>query len=99
MIIHFLDSVPKHRFDIANAAIDKADGVLCLGTSLAVHSAFRLVKRSIKKDIPVAILNVGETRIEKEGIGDGLVTKLESPIGETLDKVVKIIDAEKQQLQ
>jgi len=64
-----------------------------------VHSAFRLVKRSIVKDIPVAILNVGETRVEKEGIGRELVTKLESPIGETLDRVVKLIDAEKQRLQ
>jgi len=58
-----------------------------------------LVKRSIVKDIPVAILNVGETRVEKEGIGRELVTKLESPIGETLDRVVKLIDAEKQRLQ
>ena len=73
--------------------------MLCLGTSLAVHSAFRLVKRSIEQDIPVAILNVGETRVEKEGIGNGMLTKLESPIGETLDRVVKIIDAEKQRLQ
>ena len=64
-----------------------------------MHSAFRLVKRSIEKDIPVAILNVGETRVEKERIGDGLVTKLESPIGETLDRVVKIINTEKRQLQ
>ena len=73
--------------------------MLCLGTSLAVHSAFRLVKRSIEQDVPVAILNVGETRIEKEGIGRELVTKLESPIGETLDRAVKLIDAEKQRLQ
>ena len=73
--------------------------MLCLGTSLAVHSAFRLVKRSVEQNVPVAILNVGETRVEKEGIGDGLVTKLESPIGETLDKVVKIIDMERQHLQ
>ena len=73
--------------------------MLCLGTSLAVHSAFRLVKRSIEHEIPVAILNVGETRIEKEGIGRELVTKLESPLGEALDQVVKIIDAEKQRLQ
>jgi len=93
-VVFFGDSVPRHRFDISYAAIDAADGVLCIGTSLAVHSAFRLVKRAIEKGTPVAILNVGETRVEREGLGDGLVTKLESPIGETLAEVVKILDQE-----
>jgi len=92
-VVFFGDSVPKHRFDISYAAINAADGVLCIGTSLAVHSAFRLVKRAIERGTPVAILNVGETRVEREGLGDdGLVTKLESPIGETLAELVKLLD-------
>jgi len=92
-VVFFGDSVPKHRFDISYAAIDAADGVLCIGSSLAVHSAFRLVKRAIERGTPVAILNVGETRVEKEGLGDdGLVTKLESPIGKTLAEVVNMLD-------
>ena len=91
-VVFFGDSVPKHRFDISYAAVDDADGILCVGTSLAVHSAFRLVKRAIEQGTPVAILNVGDTRVEKEGLGaDGLVTKLESPIGATLDEVVKML--------
>jgi NAD-dependent deacetylase sirtuin 4 len=91
-----LDSVPRHRFDISNAAIDNADGILCIGTSLAVHSAFRLVKRGIEQDIPVAILNVGKTRVEKEELGNStLVTKLETPIGETLNELVEMLDMEK----
>lgn len=91
-VVFFGDSVPKHRFDISYAAIDSADGILVIGTSLAVHSAFRLVKRGIENGTPVAILNVGETRVEKEGLGDGLVTKLESPIGETLANLVEMLD-------
>ena len=90
-VVFFGDNIPKHRHDIANAAIDAADGVLCIGTSLTVHSAYRLVTRGIKNGTPVAILNVGETRVEREGMGKGLVTKIEAPIGDTLDKVVKMI--------
>ena len=91
-VVFFGDSVPKHRFDISNAAIDAADGVLCIGTSLAVHSAFRLAKRAIERGTSLAILNVGQTRVEREGFGCGaLVTKLESPIGATLDELVNIL--------
>ena len=91
-VVFFGDNVPRHRFDISNSAIDTADGVLCIGTSLAVHSAFRLVKRSIEREVPVLILNVGETRVEREGLGDGLVTKVESPIGDTLNELVNMLD-------
>lgn len=94
-VVFFGDSVPRHRFDIAYAAIDAADGVLCIGTSLAVHSAYRLAKRAIDRGTEVAILNVGETRIESEGLdsSSGLVTKIESPIGETLAELVKRCDS------
>lgn len=93
-VVFFGDSVPKHRLKISNAAIDAADGVLCIGTSLAVHSAFRLAKRAIESGTPLAILNVGQTRVEKEGLGSGAnaVTKVESPIGETLHELVKILN-------
>ena len=94
-VVFFGDSVPKHRFGISNAAIDAADGVLCIGTSLAVHSAFRLAKRALERGTPLAILNVGQTRVEKEGLdSEILVTKLESPIGDTLNELVEILSRE-----
>lgn len=93
-VVFFGDSVPRHRFDISYAAVDAADGILAIGTSLAVHSAFRLVKRAIDGGTPVAILNVGETRVEREGLGDGLVLKLESPIGETLSRLVNMLEGD-----
>jgi NAD-dependent deacetylase sirtuin 4 len=97
-VVFFGDSVPRHRFDVSYAAVDAADGILCIGTSLTVHSAYRLVRRGIERGTRVAILNVGETRVEKEGLGgdDGLVTKLESPIGQTLNGLVRILDREKE---
>ena len=63
------------------AAVDASDGLLCVGSSLAVHSAFRFVQKASTKGIPIAILNVGETRAEKSGLD---VLKIEAPIGPTL---------------
>ncbi|KAL7468842.1 hypothetical protein ACHAXS_009078 [Conticribra weissflogii] len=97
-VVFFGDSVPRHRVQLSNAAVDAADGLLCIGTSLAVHSAFRLAKRAIERGVPVAILNVGETRLERESKKDGkiaaqsLITKVESPIGVTLREVVNILE-------
>jgi NAD-dependent deacetylase sirtuin 4 len=88
-VVFFGDSIPRHQVDLANAAVDAADGLLCIGTSLAVHSAFRLAKRAVQRGVPVAVLNVGHTRAEKEELD---ITKIESPIGETLQELVGIIE-------
>lgn len=81
-VVFFGDNVPKHRIERCKAAVEAADGLLCIGTSLAVHSAFRFVRRAHNTQTPIAILNVGETRAEAEGI-DNLL-KVEAPIGPTL---------------
>jgi NAD-dependent deacetylase sirtuin 4 len=91
-VVFFGDSIPRDRVELANAAVDAADGLLCIGTSLAVHSAFRLTKRAVERGLPVAILNVGKTRAEKEGLD---VTKIESAIGDTLGELVKLLDDNK----
>ena len=88
-VVFFGDSIPRDRVNLANRAVDVADGLLCIGTSLAVHSAFRLAKRAIERGIPVAILNVGQTRLEKEQLE---VTKIDSPIGDTLHELVKMLE-------
>ncbi|ACI64641.1 Sir2- type regulatory transcription factor silent information regulator protein [Thalassiosira pseudonana CCMP1335] len=90
-VVFFGDSIPRDRVSLSNAAIDASDGVLCIGTSLAVHSAFRLAKRAIASGTPVAILNVGQTRIEKEGLES---LKVESPIGETLAELLNLLENE-----
>jgi hypothetical protein len=78
------------------SAVDQADGLLVVGSSLAVHSAFRHVRAACQKGIPVAILNVGETRAEVEGLD---VVKFEAPAGPTLAGVVGQIGQNKQQIQ
>lgn len=81
-VVFFGDTVPKHRVTLCQNAVEAADGILVVGTSLAVHSAFRHVRAAVSKGIPVAILNVGETRAESEGL-DHLL-KVEAPASDTL---------------
>jgi NAD-dependent SIR2 family protein deacetylase len=83
-VVFFGDNVPKHRVARCVAAVDAADGLLVVGSSLAVHSAFRHVRAAHQKGTPVAILNVGETRAELEALD---VTKIEAPVGPTLSQV------------
>lgn len=81
-VVFFGDSVPKHRVERCRAAVDAADGLLCVGSSLAVHSAYRFVRHAERNGIPIAILNVGETRAETEGLE---ILKIEAPAGPTLE--------------
>ena len=82
-VVFFGDSVPKHRVNICQEAVDASDGILVVGSSLAVHSAFRHIRTAQEKGIPVAILNVGETRAEAEGLDN--ILKIEAPAGTTLE--------------
>mmetsp|Transcript_24732 Transcript_24732/g.37075 ORF Transcript_24732/g.37075 Transcript_24732/m.37075 type:complete len:226 (-) Transcript_24732:176-853(-) len=83
-VVFFGDAVPKARVERCYAAVEASDGLLCIGSSLAVHSAFRFVQAAASSRIPIAILNVGETRAEASGLD---VTKIEAPIGEVLSRV------------
>ena len=88
----FQQSVPSSRVAQCRAAVDHCDGVLVVGSSLAVHSAFRHVKAACARGVPVAILNVGPTRAEVEQL-PGLL-KLSAPAGTTLDRVVQFLEDE-----
>nr|WP_029252794.1 Sir2 family NAD-dependent protein deacetylase [Paraoerskovia marina] len=78
-IVYFGENVPRERVDRAFAMVDEADAVLVAGSSLAVMSGLRFVKRAVKDDKPVVIVNRGWTR------GDDLATlKLQAGVSETL---------------
>lgn len=85
-VVFFGDTVPRHRVTICQEAVEAADGILVVGSSLAVHSAFRHIRAANVKGIPVAILNVGETRAETEGLEN--ILKIEAPAGGTLELCV-----------
>ena len=85
-VVFFGDSVPRHRVERCYAAVDASDGLFCIGSSLAVHSAYRFVQHASKQGIPIAILNVGETRAEVNGLD---VLKVEAPASQTLSALVE----------
>lgn len=88
-VVFFGDTVPKHRVTLSQTAVQHAGGILVVGTSLAVHSAFRHVRAASQQGTEVAILNVGETRAEAEGLDH--ITKIPAPIGDALEECVKVL--------
>jgi NAD-dependent SIR2 family protein deacetylase len=78
-VVFFGGSVPKPIVEASYAAVEAAEVLLVLGTSLTVFSGFRFVKRAHERGIPVAIVNRGPTR------GDPLATlRLDAGLAEIL---------------
>lgn len=86
-VVFFGDTVPKERVALCQSAVEEADGILVVGTSLAVHSAFRHIRAAVSKGTSVAILNVGETRAEAEGLDN--ILKIEAPVSDALSLCVQ----------
>ena len=85
-VVFFGDSVPLDRVEQCRAAVAACDGLLVVGSSLAVHSAYRHVRAAHAAGTPICIVNVGPTRAEKEGL-EGIL-KIEAPLGVTLAGLV-----------
>jgi NAD-dependent SIR2 family protein deacetylase len=84
-VVFFGDNVPKPVVSSAFDAIEEADSLLVVGSSLEVFSAFRLVTLADKKGIPVCILNMGETRAERsKSIKSSQLLKVHLPCDEAL---------------
>lgn len=85
-VVFFGESVPRHRVDAAYAALEAADAMLVVGSSLMVYSGFRFVQRAAERGLPVAALNLGRTR------ADALLSlKVEAPIGPTLERLAGLL--------
>lgn len=67
-IVYFGENVPVERVARSHQMVDDASALLVAGTSLAVQSGLRLVKRAARAGKPVVIVNRGLTR------GDELAT-------------------------
>jgi NAD-dependent SIR2 family protein deacetylase len=78
-VVFFGENVPKDRVLRCTAAVEDAETLLVLGSSLTVMSGLRFVRLAHKRGIPVVIVNRGTTR------GDDLATvKLETGCSEFL---------------
>jgi NAD-dependent SIR2 family protein deacetylase len=64
-VVFFGGCVPRDRVAAATAALDEADAMLVVGSSLMVYSGFRLCERAAAQGKPVAAINHGVTRADR----------------------------------
>lgn len=85
-VVFFGENVPRPRVEEAYAALDRADLLLVVGSSLTVFSGYRFVRRAKERGVPVAIVNLGETR------GDGDAThRVDAPAGVVMGRVAGLL--------
>ncbi len=81
-VVFFGENVPKPTVARAFSLLDDADALLVVGSSLAVYSGYRFVKKAAACDKPIAIANLGQTRghphadVVIEGLASDILTRL-----------------------
>jgi NAD-dependent SIR2 family protein deacetylase len=65
-VVFFGENVPRSRVEAAFAALDEADALLVVGSSLMVYSGYRFVRAARERGRPVALVNLGRTRADDE---------------------------------
>jgi len=63
-VVYYGDVVPPARRLAAQAALQQADAVLAVGTSLMVYSGYRFCRDAHAMGLPVASLSLGVTRAD-----------------------------------
>jgi NAD-dependent SIR2 family protein deacetylase len=78
-VVFFGESVPKERVAAASDALDAADAVLVVGSSLMVYSGYRFCVWAQQQGKPIAAINLGRTRADPL-----LSLKITAPCADTL---------------
>ncbi|WP_329743516.1 NAD-dependent protein deacetylase [Dyella sp. A6] len=76
-VVFFGEGVPRKRVDAGMQALDDADAMLVVGSSLMVYSGFRFARAAARTGKPLAAVNLGRTRAD-----DLLQLKIELPCDE-----------------
>ena len=63
-VVFFGGTVPRTRVEQCAQAIEKADALLAVGSSLQVYSGFRFCRQAAKLGKPLIIINPGATRAD-----------------------------------
>jgi NAD-dependent SIR2 family protein deacetylase len=82
-VVFFGESVPKPKVEKCFDLVDRASSLLVLGSSLAVMSGYRFVRRAARNGITVAIMTASASRGDPEA-----TLRLHSPLGDTLDALL-----------
>lgn len=78
-VVFFGETVPRARFEAAAALVEAADALLVAGSSLVVNSGIRLVQVAERRELPVVIVNRGETKADQRA-----AVKVDGGTSETL---------------
>ena len=85
-VVFFGEGIPRTRVDAARAALEEADAMLVVGSSLMVYSGYRLCEHAQALGKPIAAINRGRTR------ADHLFTlKVERGCGEALTDLIETL--------
>jgi NAD-dependent SIR2 family protein deacetylase len=63
-VVFFGERVPPERVQRAFAALEEADAMLVVGSSLMVYSGFRFAQAAARAGRPIAAVNLGRTRAD-----------------------------------
>ena len=63
-VVMFGEGVTRKRVQSAMEAVDRADALLVIGSSLMVFSGFRFARRASETGKAIAIINRGRTRAD-----------------------------------
>ncbi|MCJ1272433.1 hypothetical protein MMC21_000219 [Puttea exsequens] len=103
-VIMFGESIAPEIKTGAEKAIDSAQRILVVGSSLATYSAWRLVKRAKERNMPIGILNLGGVRGECSFYADvpssddgGLGVRCNESLEQILPAVVDVLRGTKGQ--
>ena len=82
-VVFFGETVPAPRVRQCMQALEQADALLVVGSSLMVFSGFRFVREAQRQEIPIVAINRGKTRAD-----DCLSLKVEQDCGAALNAIV-----------
>jgi NAD-dependent SIR2 family protein deacetylase len=78
-VVFFGERVPLERVEAAMQALERADAMLVIGSSLMVYSGYRFAYAAAQAGKPIAAVNLGRTRAD-----DLLTLKIEQPCAAAL---------------
>ena len=85
-VVFFGENVPRERVQTAMAALQKADALLVVGSSLMVYSGYRFAQAAFAVGKPIAAINLGRTRAD-----DLLALKVQQPVGAVLHALAEAL--------
>ena len=85
-VVFFGEGIPRPRVDAARLALEEADAMLVVGSSLMVYSGYRLCEHANAIGKPIAAINRGRTRADQL-----FALKIEHGCGEALTDLVETL--------